>query len=156
MSRLINFYSGSGRNSDSRTIFQIWEMSDSELMHSCDCIQWLFPLTKESSFNPDAPALSERDILLFNKNPKLKENLSTSFYRFLKVFGLNMDKGEIEGNVDTYIFQTPNHNWLRFSRIIESLNLLGLPDEARKFYDFIVQNVKNPGESLGYWHLALQ
>ena len=62
---------------------------------------------------------------------------------------------EIVGDTDTYIFQSPNHNWLRFTRIMESLTILGLPEEARTFHDFIVKNVKNPGESLDYWNAAM-
>ena len=91
MSQVIEFYRDEGRDSEGRTLEDIWNMSDEELMHSDDVIQWLFPLDKESAFNPDVPILTDDDIKLFRQSPILRQSVLTSFHRFLTVLGLSFD-----------------------------------------------------------------
>ena len=93
MNNLISFYLNEGCDSEGRTLAEIWAMSDDELMHTHDVVQWLFPLTEPSNFNPTAPVLSERQIALFHTDPRLRSNLLKSFRRFTRVFGLDYVDG---------------------------------------------------------------
>jgi len=165
MSRITTFYQLAGTDSEGRMLEELWQMSDEELMHHHDVIQWLFPLDKESSFNPDAPVLTAKDIQIFQKSDELRSHLETSFYRFMKVVGVTCEKGDdgklhrlvfLPSSKLTYVWSTPNHNWLRFTRIIRSLTILGNPELARTFLQFCEENVVVPEakESLEYWRKA--
>jgi hypothetical protein len=84
---LINFYRGSGRDSEGRTLDEIlrWDYIQLELVH--DFVQWLFPLPEPSQFNDDAPILTKDDILLFHRDPQLREYLIRSFAKMIGFYG---------------------------------------------------------------------
>ena len=47
---------------------------DDQTMESCqDFIQWMFPLGEASSFNPDAPLLTDEDQRAFRREPLLQK-----------------------------------------------------------------------------------
>jgi len=57
---------------------------------------------------------------------------------------------------DNDIWLQPNdHNHLRITRIIKSIKLLNTIDNAKEFYDFIIDRVNNfkpvTDESLEFW-----
>jgi len=143
MSRLVDYYRGESADTEGRTLAETWSWSDDELEEVHDFIQWLFPLPEPSRFNPDAPLLTREDIAAFQGDKLLRANLRRSFERFLTFLGLTVreDGQVIEGpnfasrRADTWAF--PNHNWLRISRVLRSLTLLGLEDQARLFYDWL-------------------
>jgi len=151
------FYQNAGRDIEGRSLEEIWALSDDELMHGHDWIQWLFPTAEESAFNPDAPLLSSSDITICRSHPVIQNNLRTSFYRWLKVLGLTWEDGKISGNGETWVFRTQNHNWLRFSRVIRSLSTLGLRDEAERFCAFALDHTDptDSEDSRAYWKAAL-
>jgi hypothetical protein len=54
MNDLISFFLNEGRDSEGRTLAEIWAMTNDDLMDSHDVVQWLFPLTEASQFNRTA------------------------------------------------------------------------------------------------------
>jgi hypothetical protein len=154
MNKLISFYLNEGPDSEGRTLAEIWAMSDDELMHTHDVVQWLFPLTEPSKFNPSAPVLSENQIAAFNSDPRLRDNLLKSFCRFMRVFGLDYADGCLQQVAHQEIWMHLNHNWLRFTRILKSLTILGLKDEAMEFFRFLQRKVGNV-QSMNYWRKAV-
>jgi hypothetical protein len=138
MNNLIGFYLHEGCDSEGRTLAGIWAMSDDELMHTHDVVQWLFPLTEPSSFNPTAPVLTELE----------------SFRRFMRVFGLDYIDDCLQQVAHRDIWMHLNHNWLRFTRILKSLTNLGLNDEAMEFFKFLQRKVGNV-QSMSYWRKAV-
>jgi hypothetical protein len=156
MSQLIDFYLG--HDSEGRTLEDVWQMTDEELLHSHDVIQWLFPLDRPSSFNPDAPILTSDDIVLFRLSPQLRDNTLTSFHRFLMVLGLRFEDGFMEEIRDVGLWAAPNHNWLRITRILKSLTLLGHEEEARALLRYCeVKATPAAVElSLPYWRQTVQ
>ncbi len=62
MSALTDFYNVKGTDGAGRLITGVWEFSLDERETVHDYIQWLFPLTEPSQFNPDAPLLTADDI----------------------------------------------------------------------------------------------
>ena len=158
MSQVIEFYQGEGRDSEGRTLEEIWGMSDEELMHSHDVIQWLFQLNQESAFNPDAPILTSNDIVLFRLSPQLRENTLTSFHRFLNVLGLSFGDGSVQETKDVGLWAAPNHNWLRITRILRSSSLLGHEEEAKALLRHC-ESKATPAAvemSLPYWKQTIQ
>lgn len=128
MSKITDFYEGIGKDCEDRSLWYILGQNDSYLEFSHDLIQWLFPLKESSNFNPDAPIITDEDVQLFHSNPKLQENLRHALARFKLFLGMN------DGNFNRSIFEFPNHNWLRITRCLKSLKLLGLGKEADEFF----------------------
>jgi hypothetical protein len=139
MSRLIDFYRGEGTDIEGRTLSDLWSLSDLEMEEIHDFIQWMFPLREPSQFNPDAPLLTAADIAAFRAEPVLRANLLRSFDRFLAFLGLIRDGERVVetpgGSGTSDVWLAPNHNWLRITRVLHSLRLLGLDREARAFFD---------------------
>jgi hypothetical protein len=141
MSRLTEFYRGTGVDAEGRTLEQIWAYSDEEMEAIHDFIQWLFPLKEPSRFNPDAPLLTDADVAEFQSDPRLKENLRHSFELFLAFLGLRCEDGRIVKAPDfdkkAGVWRHPNHNWLRITRVLSSVRMLGLDEPCRAFFEFL-------------------
>lgn len=141
MSQLVDFYRGEAADTEGRWLEDIWDWSDGRLEMIHDFIQWLFPLPEPSRFNPDAPLLAPEDIAAFRSDEYLRANLHKSFERILTFLGLSLaaDGHVVEGaNFSARtpdVWDTPNHNWLRVTRILRSLRLLGLEAESQALYE---------------------
>jgi len=138
MTRLLDFYRGTGTDGAGRTIAQVWAFSDDAMEEHHDFIQWLFPLREPSRFNPDAPLLSDGDIAAFRTEPLLREHLLRSLDRFLGFLGLERSTGAVRlgrdfaGKREVWVY--PNHNWLRITRVLHCLGLLGLDEERAALF----------------------
>src|SRR5215472_17590331 len=132
MSALVDFYRGQGSDAEGRALAEIWSWDDNELELVHDFIQWLFPLPEPSQFNAAAPLLTDGDIAAFRTDSALQSNLLKSFQRLLRFLGLAQDEaGAIVLGPNFYsrspdVWEAPNHNWLRITRVLRSLQLLGL------------------------------
>lgn len=124
-------------------------------------IQWLFPTRTKSQFNPDAKVLTDQEIQRFKKDPVLKKRLLRSLDLMLDFYGLKRTESRIRKTSQFEIrsknWLTPrNHNFLRITRILESLSLLGLNSEAKKFYSFLRNEIEPEyseilGNSMKFW-----
>ncbi len=143
MSAILRFYSGEGTDGAGRTLAEIQALDVTRMEYYHDFIQWMFPLSDPSTYNPGAPVLTYDDIKAFHDQPELREKLRESFVAFLTFLGLEYDaeKNEVlDGRHDAArrtVFESPNHNWLRITRVLICLNTLGLQDEARAFFAFL-------------------
>ena len=61
----------------------------------------------------------------------------------MQVFGLEFTHGEIQQVAHRDIWMHLNHNWLRFTRILKSLTILGLNEEAMAFFRFLEKKIGN-------------
>jgi hypothetical protein len=140
MSRLVDFTRCRAPDTQGRYLHDIWTWDDDALESVHDFIQWLFPLPEASQFNPDAPLLTAEDIAAFRTNEQLRANLRRSFDRILSFLGLawDADSDIVPGpNFESRaadVWIAPNHNWLRITRILGSLRLLGLKPEAKALF----------------------
>lgn len=144
---LISFYLGESCDDIGRTIKDIhsWDYDQLEDVH--DYIQWLFPLTDRSNFNSSAPLLDKPQIDRFRSDDRLKEQLLTSFEIMLNFYGFNYDdsQGAIQISRSHQYAERKNnllkhpHNFLRITRILKSLRLLGLEKYAQAFFDALTQ-----------------
>lgn len=136
MPRLLNFYRGEDTDSEGRFLNDIWAWGDGELEEVHDFIQWLFPLPEPSPLNPNAPLLAEDDTAVFREDQLLQAYLRKSFERILTFLELTMDqKGKVVERSNFMarargVWAYPNPNWLRITRILRSLRLLGLGTES--------------------------
>lgn len=135
MSRILDFYRGTGTDGAGRLIAEVWGFGLEELEYHHDFIQWIFPLEQPSAFNPDAPLLTPSDRATFAASPDLQAGVLRSLDVMLNFYGFAREQSGIVPGA-TFVdrarhWATPNnHNHLRLSRIIRSLALLGRPLEA--------------------------
>ena len=122
--KIIDFYNGAGTDNCGRTLSQILKFSDEELESVHDWVQWIFPTKRPSKFNPDAPLLDTDTIIEFKLNNNIKNNVRAALAKML-CFYFNDN--------DAYPpwMTSGNHNYLRLTRILTSLSLLGFEAEAK-------------------------
>ena len=146
VSRLLEFYSGHSPNSRGRYLRQLQSQSFDDLEHVHDYIQWMFPLLERSAYNVNAPVLSTSDVVEFRRDERLRCALLESFAVMLKFYGI--DKTESDGIVrvtsastfpvrSTLWLQPGNHNFLRITRILRSLCLLGCRSYATALLEWL-------------------
>jgi hypothetical protein len=164
-SGLVSFYRGERSDAENRLLQQLWGWTDEDLEEVHDYIQWLFPLPEPSGFNPKAPLLTDEDIAAFKSDPLLQANLGRSFQRILTFLGLSLtEEGRVvEGpNFSARaadVWRRPNHNWLRVTRILRSLYLLGLEALAEAFFTWLAAAYRNrwypiPDDVFQFWSAA--
>ena len=167
---IVSFYLGQSPDNGGRMIDEIhgWDHDHLEYIH--DYIQWLFPLTERSNVSPDAPVLDEAQIEAFRTDGKLKAKLIKSFKLMLSFYGLQCDdtgatievfKSEKYPERKRIWLNHGNHNYLRITRILTSLRILGLEEYAQAFFDFLDELYRGEGGRIGqitygYWERAVR
>lgn len=170
-SLLLQFYSGRSPDVRGRTIEQIWQQDYEWLEQTHDYIQWLFPLNEKSRFNPNAPLLTKTDIQAFKDNANLRKNLIQSFKLMLDFYGLKIqvtqDGKETITTSESFLKRKQNwvnwgnHNYLRITRILKCLKILGIADYAQAFFQCLSEiYVTEKGEitklTFSYWQEAVE
>ncbi|KAF7536288.1 hypothetical protein G7054_g4675 [Neopestalotiopsis clavispora] len=169
MRRLVDFYHLKDSDRQGRTVEEILKWSDRELESCHDYIQTLFPLPEGSIF-ANAPVIDEETYLYWREHEDLKRNQRRAFDRMLAFYGLEWEQGEngptgqiiekegAKANLTNWVVPI-DHNHLRLSRIIRSLRVLGLEDEAKAFHDALDAVCEKYGRvsqrSRMYWKRAL-
>lgn len=165
ISALLGYYLGCKPDNQGRTIKATWEMSDRAMEITHDYIQWLFPTKTVSLFNKNAPILTDKEISIWkgefhnidelqsfeeiNKSKGLEEvskvlnnNFRKSCERFFSFLGLKIDNDKIMLSYEESLYHRPhiwskfNHNYLRITRMLESMHLLGYKSLAHEFLNF--------------------
>jgi hypothetical protein len=168
MSPIVSFYNGQGLDHRGRRLEEILAFDDDRLENTHDYIQWLFPLPEPSRFNPHAPLLTEADCDAFKQRPELAANLLRSLETMLAFYGFSLRQAERQAEnlrivrVSTsrrHWLSPGDHNYLRISRILRSLRLLGLGRYATAFFDAMAELYRaRPGdignETFDYWQKA--
>ncbi len=164
-SRIVEFYNGSALDHRGRTLQQLQAQSLSALESNHDYIQWLFPLPERSSANASAPILSAGDIRAFQDSEALRSRLLRSFAVMLKFYGLELstsaDGLEVRSGASfaerSDVWLTPyNHNYLRLTRILRSLSLLGCAAHAQALFACLERIYREYGDRVSadtfeYW-----
>ena len=128
---VVAFLNGTEADSSGRYIEQVLEMEDSELEEIHNYIQWLFPLNESSRVVPNSPILTPDEILIIKEDIIAQSNLNKAIERMEQFYNDN------EHWIDEY-----DHNHLRITRIIKSLNLLLNKEKAENFYNKIINRVQ--------------
>ena len=165
---LVRFYRGAEPDSSGRFIGGIRKWDNDQLERTHDYIQWLFPTRNRSRFNSSAPTLDEEQIRDFQQTERLQAGLIASFRQMLDFYGfiLREDDGclsverspSCQARLQNWL--TPeNHNFLRITRILTSMRILGLAGHSRallaalealdKEYPHIIGN-----RTIGFWRSA--
>jgi hypothetical protein len=169
---LVGFYSDTGPDNRGRFLREMQNWSDDQLERTHDYIQWLFPLAEPSGFNLNAPILNAYTINRFRSDADLRRRLQTSLVRMLAFYGLEMRTTvplsvafaeSFPERAKNWLTRS-NHNHLRITRILKSLCLLGLEEQASAFFRFleVLYKMESTGpeprislETFGYWRSAV-
>ncbi|MCU0546397.1 MAG: opioid growth factor receptor-related protein [Oscillatoriaceae cyanobacterium Prado104] len=167
---ILAFYLGQQPNSQGRAIEDIWSWNCENLESVHNYIQWLFPLREKSRFNTNAPTLSDRAIQAFRTSDELRNRLAKSLKIMLAFYGLECLEGQ-DGKIvivksGEYLSRSRewlerfNHNYLRLTRILTSLRILGLENYAVALFrcldEIYKENQENiGGETYSYWKNAV-
>jgi len=172
LSRILDYYRGHGTDAENRTFEEVLAEDNGFWAGSHDHVQWVFPLPEPSNFNADAPLLTQEDIDAFttgewHADPEgrgfLHGQLHRAYERFLNFLGLYDCKGVV------YDSQSPpaaarrlstlarfNHNYLRITRCLRCLTLLGHGWCAKAMLKYFEDNgyrEKEP-KSWAFWEEA--
>lgn len=162
-SRIVEFYRREKPDSEGRMLEEYWGWGNDTLEQLHDFIQWMFPLNEPSAVNLDAPLVTREDQDAFRREPLLQSSMRRSLSVFLNFLGLEMRQ---DGHVDRRanfgqrisLWRASNHNWLRITRMLKSLRLLGFEKEAREVWKCLRQLHEKEGyvseHSFGYWREA--
>lgn len=161
-SQLIEFYRGDSPDIHGRFLQDILQWPDERLESQHDFIQWLFPLTEPSQVYADAPLLDLATIDTFRNDPQLKNKVRTSLQTMLRFYGFSVDLSlpihlQLSAKfaqISAHWLSPGNHNLLRITRILKSLRLLGLDDEARAFYEVVASLPRISDLTRRYWSAA--
>ena len=146
-SQVVSFYRGLGTDHRGRTLAKILEWDNDALEEVHDYIQWLFPLDAPSGASRHAPVLTAADVDAFRRDATVTENLRRSLVRMLAFYGFELidnDKAprvaparDWEDRAGVWLHPY-NHNYLRLTRMMRSLSLLGLAAYARALRDALL------------------
>ena len=147
---LVAFYRGLAPGGCGATIDEILSWDDERLERVHDYIQWLFPLSSRSRAVPEAPVLDGEQIDTFRRRPHLI---------FLhQIYGLRrIDEGSgprversasFDERARTWLYPR-NHNFLRLTRILTSLRLLGLPKHSDALFQALESIYLERPEAIG-------
>lgn len=145
----LDFLSKEGNDFKGRTLKLIWSFSDEDIGGMHDFIQIIFPLNKVSESVFHGHYLDSEDLVeQIRENLIAKENILKSskwYFSYLKrniwLWNRNYD-----------------HNQKRITRVIECLRLLVSNEEADKFYDNVMEIIKDNNKvsnrTLNFWEKA--
>jgi hypothetical protein len=168
---ILAFYQSRSPDSSGRKLGDIWLWDYQKLEYTHDYIQWLFPLKEKSRFNQNAPILNDEVIQAFRTDEQLRLRLRKSLEVMLQFYGLQCNKIDTTGieitKSDNYPerkinwIEEGNHNYLRLTRILTSLRLLGLEDYAQALFKCLNQIYLEDGKNIGsrtyaYWESAAE
>jgi opioid growth factor receptor-like protein len=167
-SRIVDFYAGAAPDHRGRSLAQLQSQSLSALESNHDYIQWLFPLPERSSASAHAPILTPADIEAFAQSPALRSSLLDSLSVMLKFYGFeSVDTGsrlEFRRGPDfaarSEVWLTAfNHNYLRLTRILRALNLLGCARHADTLFRALQDVYREHADAISeetfeYWQRA--
>jgi hypothetical protein len=148
----VKFYSGKIKcRPDGETIDGIhkkWFGNYSFLERAHGYIQWLFPI-REGGMNHEAQPLSKYESELFQKDVNLQKKMIKSYELILDFYGMKLldeKSGKISRNEKNwerryYNLNTSFHNYLRITRILKCLGLVGFEHYKKPLLDHFVDEV---------------
>ena len=166
-SRILAFYEGTAPDDRGRLHEEILRFDDAALESVHDYIQWLFPMRERSGASPTAPRLNSATIEQFRRRPELRNALRRSLDRMLAFYGLEW-RGETIARAPSFAMRNGwlspmNHNYLRLTRILTSLRILGDELAMKSLHDCLTAIASDerrsgrkriPERTLHFWNEA--
>jgi hypothetical protein len=169
MGQLRSFYTNQQKNPEGLYLKDIWGFNDWELENTHHFIQWMFPLELKSNHNETAPVVCDKDLMEMVKDKEVRENILHSLNVMENFWGFevphkNCSFTKPRGFQNFLSKDWPtayNHNYIRIARVIHSLVIFGLENEAKELVGYLEKQVFPTykhliGEdTMDYWKSAL-
>lgn len=174
MSKITDFYRLKTRTPEGYSLEDIWKFDFLEMEKNHTYIQWMFPSDEPSSCHKNAPVLNNEDIEAFANDKKMRINLLKSFNQFVSFLGINpvFEINELPWSLyfskannfveRSSVWLTPkNHNFLRTTRMLKSMTLLGYPGIAKSLLEFLLQlrkegKIEISDTTIDFWENAVK
>ena len=150
---LDQFYLNQIQDDEGRFIEDIWLYTNEQLESNHTYIQWLFPNKEPSFINPNAPLLDDQMIVEFRSSQTLLDRVDVSFQIMTSFF-------DIDSNYPWFLTKN-NHNFLRITRILNTLIAFGMQKQADKLFARLIQIYLAAGNdrlvypiTMEYWRQA--
>jgi len=138
MSLIVDFYLDREPTATGIYFRDFLAMTDAELESCHDFIQWVFPLTEPSRFNLNAPLLTERDITEFKTRPSIGLSADAAFLKMMEFYGLGYgNRLTVNPNKWPNWITLENHNFLRLTRILKFMMLIGRVTDAYVLFNYL-------------------
>lgn len=159
---LLQFFDGDKMDNKGRYITDYIQFNSEQMEQFHDFIQWAFPTSKPSKYVKDAPLLRNGFAARFQCDCKALENYCLMCRRYLNHIGLNCNGIKCKNcniiieNDDRKVefWQIPSHNYLRITRLLQSLNEVGNNLCSKKIYETLL--LKKEREKALVWEEALE
>ena len=153
---LIRFFRNEESDGRGRYHKDILLFDEDLIEYKHDFIQWIFPTIEKSRFHPDAPTIDEGFKERFQEDELVKSNYCKSYQLYLNYIGFHCELGEINCIQSGRIYELPYHNYLRITRMLNSLNQVGNNSCSAKVYEAIRKEIKPNSygiyeNTLNYW-----
>jgi hypothetical protein len=117
-----------------------------KLSEEHDWVQWAFPTDEPSRFNPFAPVLTKDEVVEISGDYEAMGNYLQLVDKFLDY---------LEETRAEWATTQRHDNHLRISRAMKSCILLGVPNCARRIYEYAGAAMVVPSASPVYWNAIL-
>jgi hypothetical protein len=166
MTELLLFYYGSHPDHRGRMLAEIVAQDDFWFEQTHDFIQWIFPLCDLSRASLHAPLVDGPTRRAFHDDALLRNHMRIAVSRMVKFLGLRFDGKTVRCAENWNLrkgewFTEHGHNSLRITRVLKSMALLGLRDDAVALHtglEAFCENEPDCGitaESREFWKEAL-
>lgn len=137
----INFYRGLKPDIANHSHGEIYAADNKWLETTHDWVQWAFPGTEKSFFQPHLPLLSYAEIEVFRNDADIRRRVTEMVFRYTVFL------------TSTEHWRTPNnHNHLRITRMLKFLWLINMRPAARQAHRHILSLQPNAtAQTLRLW-----
>ncbi|CAM5789327.1 opioid growth factor receptor-related protein [Rhizobacter fulvus] len=161
---LRSFLGYRGLDSHGSTLFTMLSQSDEWMGAHTTFIQWMLPTAERSMFTQRGPLLTSDEIERLSLDHRVRAGIALSRDRVLRYLGLELREGLLlkrESWQDSSEWsRVAGPDDLRVSRLLRSLVLFGLAEDARALYrglESLVRGARSEEAAeqvLGYWRAA--
>jgi hypothetical protein len=152
---ILDFMRGHTPDHKGRFYHEILAFDDAELEKCHDHIQWMFPLHEKSNFASTYPLIDKKMAGVMCKDKRIIYNMQAAAHRMMMFYGIGpyLDDDKIKGWC-----KVGDHNLLLITRIIRSLRLCDLKNEA-EWFDIHARTAADIADmrdekTLDYWKVA--
>jgi len=169
MSKLEKFYDNKIPNGDGLYLKEMWDFNDWQIENTHHFIQWLFPISFKSNHCDDAPIVTAKEVEKLTRSEDFRHKLLKSLAMMENFWGFDVEHASTIAKPKSFRsflnkewFTPYNHNFIRISRVLQSLVLFGLDKEAQELLDYLENNVYTNykhiigEENLEMWKMAVQ
>ena len=140
----------------------VFDDSQMEMYH--DFIQWIFPTKQQSRMHPEAPIIDDRFAEQLCADECANKNFCKSCQRYLNYmnFDCEGDCHIVESTREIPFYKLPYHNFLRITRMLDSLNQTGHQACSMAVYEKMFEVLRTASQhwihtdTLRYWKATQQ